>query len=112
MANQTVNARPEDSSSPSLTRHFPLRDQEVRWALGPSDVTERILKMTHGQEHRDRMASVFKEMKGLPKCEACGSVSKPFWILCFFPSPDDPFFFSFSSNILCATTAICGSGTD
>ena len=72
-----------------LTRHFPRRDAEVRWALDaltlndrghavihlPTEMTEKIVKLIHGQEHRGRMASVFEQINRLPKCKACGSVS-------------------------------------
>ena len=103
----------------------PTRDTVIRWGLRvlqlgnrghagthlPTELNEMIVSMTHGQEHRDRMASVFAEMNALPKCEACGSVSKPFLIFPFFPSPRPTvLFFSFSTNIICATAAICGSG--
>ena len=91
----------------STTAVMPLTcDAVIRWSLRvlqlddrghaatrlPIEVTERILKMTRGQEHRDRMASVFAEMNALPKCQACGSVSKISCFSFFPPLVRRPFF--------------------
>ena len=41
----------------------------------PAKIVENVVKMVHGQEHRDRMASVFEEMAKLEKCKTSGLVS-------------------------------------
>ena len=75
------------------------RDPEIRLALNalqlndrghaatrlPFEVTQKIVKLVHGQEHRDCMASVFAEMRALPKCQACGSVSEHLVLISFLP---------------------------
>ena len=73
----------------------PTLDRVIRWALRTlqldgrghagtclsTELTEMIVGLTHKQEHRDRTALVFSEMKALPKCQACGSVSKTTFFL-------------------------------
>ena len=117
---------PQDAALIPVTP--PTRDTVIRWALRASqlndrghavtrlstEITELIVGMTHRQEHRDCIASVFADTNALPKCQACGSVSKFSRFVIFPPLVRRSFFsfFSFSTNITCATLGTCGSDTD
>ena len=92
MKDQPSAKRPKMDEEATLTHHFPLRDNQLRENLAtlhksltssvahaalrlPAEMVEKIIRMTHNGEHKDRMAKVFKEMADLPKCTTCGSVS-------------------------------------